>query len=351
MTESLGAYVVILCGGVGTRLWPFSRREFPKYLRSFGGTKSLLDAAIRRALLIVPASRILLVTTVEQSASVSEAASEHGVGGVVVEPSPRGTTAALLLALFRISEDATPEVIVSMPADHLIEDEISWAAAIRTAVAEAADGGIVTLGIVPHRPATEFGYIEMAADRWSPAVPVRRFHEKPDHNTAVEYVKTGAYLWNTAIMAFRHDVARELLERYAPDIVCACRSALVHDADEKRWGVVPSVALEHALMEPAAAESIIRVVPAHFDWRDVGTWDEAVDLIRGTQALKIASEGIVLVGGSHSEYVQRRYVFIGVHDLIIVDDGDVVLVTTRGTSSLMRDLPGALAESDWSDLQ
>lgn len=311
----------------------------------------MLDAAIRRALLIVPASHVLLVTTVEQSTSVTETAMKHGVGSVVVEPSPRGTTAALLLALFQISDDATPEVIVSMPADHLIDDEISWAAAIRTAVAEAAAGGIVTLGIVPQRPATEFGYVEMAADRSSPVVPVRRFHEKPDYETAVEYVKSGAYLWNTAIMAFRHDVARELLERYVPDIVRAFRSALVHDADQKWWAIVPSVALEHALMEPAAAEAIIRVVPASFDWRDVGTWDEAVDLVQGTKALKIASEGIVLVDGNHSGNVQRRYVFIGVDNLIVVDDGDVVLVTTRGTSGLMRDLPGALAESDWSDLQ
>lgn len=308
----------------------------------------MLDAAIKRALLIVPAHRVLLVTAASQSAAVSDLASTHGGCTVVIEPSSRGTTAALLLALDRISPEAAAAVVVSMPADHIIHDDQSWAAEVRTAMCEASDGGVVALGIVPHRPATEYGYIEMAAGPNSGPAAVERFHEKPDYDTAVEYIKAGVFLWNTAIMAFRQDTVGELLRRHAPEVVHAVRSACTQELEEVLWEAVPSVALEHSLMEPAALESAIRVVPARFDWRDVGTWDEAVDLIQGTKALQVGASGNTVVTETEDE--ERRYVFVGVDDLVVVDDGDVVLVTTRGTSQLMRGVPTALADSDWADL-
>lgn len=351
MTEIQNAYVIVLCGGAGTRLWPLSRENYPKYLRSFGGTESLLDAAIRRALLIVPASHIRLVTAAAQSTAVIKIAKAHGVANVVVEPVSRGTTAALLLALARVAVEPAPSVVISMPADHLIEDEDAWSEAIRAAVGQASTGGVVTLGIVPHRPATEYGYIEMHSDRCSPVVRVRHFHEKPDRLTAVAYVESGAYLWNTAIMAFRQDVIFELLEQYAPQVLRAFRNSLIRGTDEVSWNAMPSLALEHALMEPAAADSLVHAVPARFGWRDVGTWDEAAELVRTTDAVVVGSDGIVVIGGESAGDVKRRYVFVGVHDLIVVDDGEVVLVTTRGSSGLMRGVPIALVESDWSDLK
>lgn len=339
--------VIVLCGGRGTRLWPLSRATRPKYLIDLGERGSLLAMTLHRACSIADPDRIVVVCSEQHAAETLTVAKSFGIDWLVTEPSPRDTTAAVLLGIRSIERRFGPSRVVSLPADHEVDDNDAWAAAIRTATT-TPDDHVATIGIEPTVPSVEYGYIEVAS-RGAPHLPVVRFHEKPNLAHARTYLASGQFLWNTAMMSFTTAGIRAGLLIEAGDVVHAVDAAGAPGAlDPARWKGVRSVALEHSLMEPAAVAGLVDVVPAQFGWRDLGIWTELAGMLSLSKRVISTQPGARVIAMPGAGV--RRYVNAGVPGLIVVDTGDVVLITTDHAASEVKAAVKLAEEAGWEDV-
>ncbi|MBS3997697.1 MAG: mannose-1-phosphate guanylyltransferase/mannose-6-phosphate isomerase, partial [Hydrogenophaga sp.] len=339
MTESPSTICpVILAGGSGTRLWPLSRAGFPKQFLCLQGDHSLFQQTAQRlaglgsgpdALDLLPA---LVVGNDEHRFLVLEQMREVAAqpGRVLLEPMGRNTAPALALAALAAMEDGGDPVLVVTPADHVVGDEAAFHAALRTAVAQAADGQIVILGVTPTRPETGFGYIHARGARPDAAVPVQRFVEKPDAATARRYLAEGDYLWNAGMFVLRASVWLAALERWRPDIAAASRVAWdARSADAQfvrpgkaEFAAIPADSIDYAVMERCpGSEFAIQVVPLDAGWSDLGAWDAVWDVLPKDEHGN-ATQGDVLSVGSRDNLVHasgRLVGLVGVKDLVVVE--------------------------------
>jgi mannose-1-phosphate guanylyltransferase/mannose-6-phosphate isomerase len=273
---------VVLSGGVGTRLWPLSTTMVPKqFMRIWEGGTSLFEQTLMRVAGPAFAAPVV-IANVAQEAVIRDSAARAGVvlGGMVLEPTPRDSAAAIAAAAAWIAatygEDATLAVL---PADHLIPDAAAFRETLRRAAAVAAEGYIVTVGIAPDRPATEFGYIErgLALNSHAGAYAVARFKEKPAREVAEAYLATGGFDWNAGMFVFRADAFAAEAARHMRDIRDDAAAAVtrgaaagdVHRLHPELFGAVRKTSIDYALIE---ASHRVAVVPAAFTWSDVGNW-------------------------------------------------------------------------------
>lgn len=305
---------VIPAGGAGTRLWPLSRRDRPKFLLDLtGGGDSLLQQTVQRLAPLADRTPIV-VTGAAHAAAVTDQVGSRA--RVLAEPSPRNSMPAIALAAALVEREEPEAVIGSFAADHLIGDQDAFREAITSARRAAELGHLVTLGIRPTHPATGFGYIEHGAeDRQGPrcggsrsapagtaesdaqaaaalratgALPVTRFVEKPDQERAEEFLAAGTFSWNAGMFIVR---AQVLLDELAAQLPCLARGAraiaAAHDTEEygavlaATWPHLTSIAIDHALAEPLAAAGKVAVVPARFAWDDVGDFAALARQLRG----------------------------------------------------------------------
>jgi mannose-1-phosphate guanylyltransferase/mannose-6-phosphate isomerase len=336
---------VILSGGAGTRLWPVSRRAHPKPFMRLADGDTLLGKTLRRAVGVAPDAPVLTVTgrdylfvTRDEYAAVEPAARERC--HFLLEPAGRNTAPAVVLAALwaaeKVGADAT---LLVLPADHLIRDVAAFGAAVAAAEALAQQGRLVTFGVVPTRPETGYGYVERGAALGAHGHVVERFVEKPDFETAQRYVASGDFLWNSGMFCFRADVLLESAARTCADVVAAARACWqasdrgerVVDLDRDAFLAMPDISIDYAVMERAARGSCA-VVPAAFDWSDIGSWtaisEQAAADERGNRAIGDA----VLIDASDC-FVQAEgrtvVAAVGVEGLAIIETRDAVLVTHR----------------------
>ena len=334
---------VILCGGAGTRLWPISRAAYPKPFIRLPDGKSLLQHAFERAAAISN-GRALLVTNREyyfQARDEVERAPHHPSVHFLLEPEGRNTAAAIALAAHWAAGAIGPAtVLLVLPADHLIRDQEAFAQAAADAVRIAGEGHLVTFGIVPDSPETGYGYIETGdALPDLPGRKVRRFVEKPSGELAETFVASGRHLWNSGMFCFRADAILSALARHAPALATAARtcwhatSAKAGDAkaieiERESFAAVESTSIDYAVMERAEG---VAVVPARFDWSDIGSWsalsalteaDGQGNRVRGDATLVDVADSFI-----HSE--DRLVAALGVSNVVIVDTADAVLVAHR----------------------
>lgn len=330
---------VVLAGGSGTRLWPLSRESLPKQFLPLVSRDSLFQQTLLRA-------RALHGFRVERPIIVANAAHRDLVLSqsravevepecVVLEPGGRNTAPAVALAalLARRTADADPLLLV-MPADHVIGDTAAFAAAVRVGETAAAEGRLVTFGVVPERPEVGYGYIqrgEVQAE-WA---EVRRFVEKPNLATAESYLHSGDYLWNSGIFLFSAGRVIEELTAHAAPIVEGCERALA-EADVRSGRVelgaaflaVPSISIDYAVMEKTSHGA---VVPMSVGWSDVGSWSALHDIAQHDEQ-RNSTRGDVLLESCTNTFVvagKRLVAAIGVDDLVIVETDDAVLVMRR----------------------
>jgi len=337
---------VILSGGAGTRLWPVSRRAYPKPFMQMGDGESLLRKTLKRAQAVAVGGEVITVTSRDHffiSRDEYRGMIADADARFLLEPMGRNTAPALALAALDINHRHGPDAqMLVLPADHLIRDLDSYATAVRAARSLASAGYLVTFGIVPTRAETGFGYIRAGAALQA-GRQIEAFVEKPDAMTAQAYVDSGDYMWNSGMFCFAAGSLLESMAETCPALLAAARQcyAKVHsdalpvEFDRDSFGELPDVSVDYAVMEKAARRA---VVPASFDWNDIGSWKAISDLDPGDDAGNRTIGPAVLVD-SRNCYVQssgRLVAAVGVDDLVIVDTGDAVLVSTRDKAQAVK---------------
>ena len=354
-------YAVIPAGGIGSRLWPLSRADAPKFLHDLTGSgRTLLRDTWDRLEPLAGAGRIAVVTGRAHRAAVERELPGIPDRNVILESEPRDSAAAIGLAAAILARREADVIIGSFAADHVIRSPRLFEHAVRQAVAVARDGYICTIGIQPTEPSVGFGYIqkgdELIVDGAPEAAFVERFVEKPDLDTAREYYANRAFLWNAGMFIARADVLLAEIAANQPALHAGLMElAEAWDDRERRgpvvdrvWPSITKIAIDYAVAEPAAEKGRLAVVPGHFEWDDVGDFASLAKLnshgrkndlaILGENARVLAdtSSGIVV------SQTQRIISVIGVKDIVIVDTDDALLVTTSEHAQRVKGVVDAL---------
>ncbi len=355
-------YAVIPAGGVGSRLWPLSRAETPKFLHDLTGSGvSLLRSTWDRLLPLTGSERIAVVTGKAHEIKVEEELPDIPDRNVFIESSQRESAAAIGLAAAILVRREPDVIIGSFAADHHISRQRAFEFAVRQAVEVARAGYISTIGIAPTEPSVGFGYIEVGGEIDVEGAPmaaiVERFVEKPDLETARRYYADRNFLWNAGMFISRADVLLAELRENEPEL----HGGLIEIAEawdterraevvERVWPGLKKIAIDYAVAEPAAQKGRLAVVPGHFDWDDVGDFASLAKLISGgrpdemsilgpnERVLADASTGLVV------SQTDRIIAVVGVEGLIVVDTDDALLVTTSEHAQRVKSVVGALQE-------
>ena len=340
---------VILCGGSGTRLWPLSRAGFPKQFLSLTGNESLFQQAAQRLVGLgaddIQVVKPLIVTGEEHRFLASEQLRETGIdlGAALLEPVGRNTAPALTLAALAAQVDGQDPVLVVTPADQTVANTAAFTLAMQQAIREADSGSIVILGITPDRPETGYGYIQAQAQNDAGAKSVQRFVEKPNADTAQQYLNEGGYYWNAGMFVLKASVWLSALAAFRPDIAESTTIAWNGKAQDNtfvrpgkaEFTAIPSESIDYAVMEHCPRSRFpIRMVPLDAGWNDLGSWD-AVWNVLSKDANGNAHLGDVLTTDSKNTLVQatsRLVSLVGVENLIVVETPDAVLVADKTRS-------------------
>ena len=352
-------WAVVPAGGAGTRLWPVSRARSPKFLHDLTGTgRTLLQTTVDR-LHGVAGERVVVVTGAAHVDAVRAQVPELAEDLVLAEPSPRDSMAAIGLAA-AVLERRDPEAIIgSFAADHAITDTAAFEAAVTEAIGVASsEDRVVTIGIEPTYPATGFGYIQQGPPLpgYPTAARVRQFVEKPDARRAASYLATGEFRWNAGMFVVRARLLLDLLHRWHPDLADGLRTiAAAPDRLEELWPTLERIAIDHAVAEPAADEGLVVVVPAAFDWDDVGDFHALAALLGGDESSMTvvgdpANVRAIDSGGLVVSESGRRVAVLGLEDVVVVETDDALLVTSRSRAQDVKQIVRALADEGRDDL-
>jgi mannose-1-phosphate guanylyltransferase/mannose-6-phosphate isomerase len=330
---------VILSGGSGSRLWPLSREHYPKPLLPLASEQTLLQETASRLDRLDDIGQAVYVCNEEHRFLVAEQVAELGKkpATIILEPEGRNTAPALTLAALFLAGDDPDSMMVVMPADHVIRDGQAFVDAVAQGCPQAAEGRLVTFGVVPDAAETGYGYIKRDGEAaGGSAWKVARFVEKPDQDTAERYLAEGDYFWNSGIFLMRTDQWLQEIGEHRPDILAACGVAMqrgTRDSDfyrVKREAFLgcPGDSIDYAVMEKTQHAV---VVPFSAGWSDVGAWsalwnvcphDEAGNVVQGDVLVKDTSNALLLAE-------HRCLATVGLNDVIVVETADAVLVASK----------------------
>jgi mannose-1-phosphate guanylyltransferase/mannose-6-phosphate isomerase len=328
---------VLLCGGVGSRLWPVSREAHPKQFLALASELSMLQDTLSRASAVGSEAPIVLCNE-EHRFMVAEQLRQQALtpAAIILEPAGRNTAPAVALAALKALENDPDALLLVLPADHIIQDVAAFAAAVEAGLPQAREGALTTFGIVPDAPETGYGYLRRGAALGESLYRLDSFVEKPDAATAQAYLDSGDYLWNSGMFLLRADSYLQELAAHAPEIHDACVAALKGAdgdldflrPDSEAFLACPSDSIDYAVMEHTERGA---VVPLSCGWSDVGAWSTL------WQVSQQDEQGNVLLGdvmaedcqGSYLRSESRLLAATGVRDLIVVETADAVLVADR----------------------
>ena len=309
-------YNVILSGGVGSRLWPLSRKQHPKqFLKLFSG-KALFELTAERNQKVV--DEIMVVGNTDHIEWSKELLNDISIPKTfITETAARNTAAAIAFAALAVDPD---DVLIITPSDHLIQNQDAYEKAIKEAVELAKKDFLVTFGVVPSKPETGYGYIEYEGK------DVLSFREKPNTETAQEFLERGTFLWNSGMFCFKAGVLLDELKKYQPEVLDKCSEAW--NASENQCLnmeaslQIPSISIDYAVMERSKR---IKVVPAHFRWNDLGSFESLYDYLRST-GHPVDENGNMVIG------TEIFTAFVGLKDSILVHTPDALLILQKEKS-------------------
>ena len=328
---------VILSGGVGSRLWPVSREAFPKQFQVLGGDQSmLLETATR--LTGIEASAPIIVCNEEHRFLVAEQLRTSGAeaSAIVLEPVGRNTAPAVAVAALKALEVSDDAVLLVLPADHLIKDTNAFQSAVELGLPLAAEGKLVTFGIVPDAPETGYGYIKAGDSLADAANEIASFVEKPDLETAKQYLADGSYRWNSGMFLLSAKSYLEELKQHAPEIAQAATAAFTGASkdldftrlDKESFASCPSDSIDYAVMENTKNGAVVSL---DCGWNDVGAWSALWDVGEKDESGNVV-QGDVLCADVKNSYLrgeERMIAAVGVEDVVVVETTDAVLVASR----------------------
>jgi mannose-1-phosphate guanylyltransferase len=334
-------YPVILAGGKGERFWPLSTPINPKPFLRFFSDRSLLQQTFDRARLLTSEDNILLVVGKQHESLSQEQLPGLKASQILLEPSGRDTAAAIGYASLKLPADA---LMLVMPADHLIPDPEKFATVITGAAAFVdSHGGLVTFGIQPVRPETNYGYVQIRSKNLgspqSPVYEVERFVEKPDKALAEQYILQKSYYWNSGIFLWRVSHIQELMAQHLPDLWSGLQQLRGASGAEfcGRYEKLPRISVDFGIMEKADG---VLMVPASFTWDDIGTWnslfrvlppDASGNLVRGSHIALDTKDSII--------YAEDHLIATaGVENLVIVQRGNQILICGREHADRLKEL-------------
>jgi mannose-1-phosphate guanylyltransferase len=347
-------YAIIPAGGSGSRLWPLSRADQPKFLHDLTGNgHTLLRNTWDRLVPLAGVDNVAVVTGVNHASHVASQLPELVASNLLREPSPRESTAAIGFASAVVSLRSPEAIVGSFAADHVITDTDAFHRCVREAYAVArSEPTLVTIGMRPTEPSSAFGYVEvgdaLGVDQAPSAKKAARFVEKPDWATATEYVEAGTFLWNAGMFIARASVILDLIEQHSAELAKSLRRLAddfvsgQSDIDPDVWAGLEKIAFDYSVAEPAAAAGAMAVIPGEFGWDDVGdfaalarlhaTVGDLAVLGKNTKVLTDAASGIVV------SQTDRLVSLIGVKDIVVVDTPDALLVTTKENAQRVKAL-------------
>jgi mannose-1-phosphate guanylyltransferase/mannose-6-phosphate isomerase len=357
---------VVLCGGVGARLWPVSRESYPKPFIKLQDGESLIQKTFKRASMQDEVSEILTVTNRNYYFQTRDEFTELSLKPSIpleflLEPFGRNTAPAIALAAMDVAQKFGGDAkLLVLPADHIIQNENAFSNAVQIAVDLAEAGQLVTFGLKPEHPDTGFGYIEKGHDFANIDCPasfsasmVKTFAEKPDLETAQTYVDSGNFLWNAGIFCFRADTFLEALDQCSPEVFNATKEcfASLSSVDgpaqihPELFSQVPDISVDYAVMEKAKN---VAVVGCDIGWSDVGSWASLSEHVPKDQ-FNNSIEGEGLAFDSHNCYIHsedRLVATLGVKDLVVIDTSDALLVADKNRAQDVKKVVQHLKNED-----
>ncbi len=358
-------HAVILAGGSGTRFWPASRRHTPKQLLPLAGRadEPLIAATVRRLDPLVPADRVWISTGTSLVDATMKALPQVPRAHVLAEPIARNTAPCIGWASATVGRGDPDAIVMVLPADHYIANEAAFRGALATAVKAAEEGYIATIGLVPTRPETGYGYIEVGAPLTEGVRAVTRFVEKPTRAVAEGFLADGRFLWNGGMFFFRASVMKAAIAECLPALAQGLDriDEAAARGDEARvlaevFPTLPSISIDHGVMEKARR---IAVVPGDFGWNDVGSWQTTWEMAEKDGDGNSAPDGTVTVDAKNNlvrdmttaggRKGPKRWALIGVNDLVVVETDDAVLVVPRERAQDVRAVVDALAKRGETD--
>lgn len=332
-------YPVILCGGSGTRLWPLSRKAYPKqFLDLQGSGETLLQATVNRVKTLKNVAPATVVCNFENRFLVAQQLQDLGVtlGAILLEPMGRNTAPAIACAALHIMKTDPNAQLLVLPSDHVISDTAVFHKAIELANTVASRGSLVTFGVTPNNAEVGYGYIKKGSSKSLGVSHIERFVEKPDQTTANAYLEDGGYLWNSGMFVFSANRYIEELQGQNPEIVSACKAAYKNAREDLDFICLdyasfencPSDSIDYAVMENASERS---VVDLDAGWNDLGSWSslwevgqrDASNNVHHGDVLSIDATGNLVQGSG------RLVATLGVDNLVVVDTDDAVLVASK----------------------
>ena len=313
---------VILTGGVGSRLWPLSRKSQPKqYLEIFEG-KSLFEMTVNRNSHL--ANKVMVVGNVDNHHLSGNVMGKSQTAYVnIVEATPRNTAAAIAFAAFASNPD---DILIITPSDHIIDKMEDYNNAINEAISKAEEGFIVTFGIIPTKPETGYGYIESKGDK------VLSFREKPNETTAKDFIAKGNFLWNSGMFCFKASVLLDELKQFQPEVYE--KSKIVWESSKEGFLdletslEIPSISIDYAVMERSKK---IKVVPASFSWSDLGSFESVYDYLV-SKGHPIDKNGNMVIG------CDKHTTFLGLKNTIFVYTDTANLILQKENSQDVKDI-------------
>lgn len=350
MSNSKNRYCVIMAGGVGSRFWPVSRTSLPKqFLDIAGSGRTFLQETFDRFSKIIPKENILVVTGRVYNDIVQQQLPELPLENILLEPYGRNTAPCIAYAVFRLLAKDPDSSMVVAPSDHWIREEDIFLRNIGLAFEQAESNDcLVTLGIVPDRPETNYGYIQVSASSHQKfrggAMPVKTFTEKPDLEMATVFVNSGEFYWNSGIFVWKSRVIYEELAKYLPELVGQFEGwqNVMWGCDEpafieRAYGDCPKISIDYGVMEKTSKAWLI---PAQFGWSDLGTWealyrcaphkDRSGNYLRCGAALALDTRESLVMTSRKDKLVVVK----GLDNYIVVDTDDVLLICPKDESSV-----------------
>ena len=351
-------YAVIMAGGVGSRFWPRSKKKKPKQMLKIFGENTLIQNTVERLEGLVPKGNIYVITNKEQKDGIAQQIPEIPVDNIIAEPFGKNTAACIGLASVLVNHKDNDSVMVTLPADHLIFDTEKFQHTLNKAAEFALNSkGLLTIGITPTRPETGYGYIQYIDELLGDNIyKVRTFAEKPNISTAKRFLESGDFLWNSGMFIWKADSILSEIQLYLPDLhsgLLEIQNAIGKPNFEETltsvYGQLKNISIDYGVMEKSKN---VYLTKADFQWSDVGSWEEVYQLSDKDE------NGNVKVGKVYSNKTYNSYIYskkkfaavIGVHNLIVINTKDALLICNRDNAQDVKKVVDYLKMKNETDL-